>query len=84
MVSDVLLAVGARKLTFVYAERIPKLDEGGASRPGLVPGTRGIAPPANASREAPPTLYTLSNIAFPLRWVDRKGHWTREELEKIE
>ena len=36
------------------------------------------------SREAPPTLYTLSNIAFPLRWVDRKGPWTREELEKIE
>jgi hypothetical protein len=31
-----------------------------------------------------PTLYTLSNIAFPLRWVDRKGPWTREELEKTE
>ena len=31
-----------------------------------------------------PTLYTLSNIAFPLRWIDRKGPWTREELEKIE
>ncbi len=31
-----------------------------------------------------PTLYTLSNIAFPLRWVDRKGPWTREDLEKIE
>lgn len=36
------------------------------------------------AREAPPTLYTLSNIAFPLRWVDRKGPWTREELEQIE
>jgi hypothetical protein len=36
------------------------------------------------AREEPPTLYTLSNIAFPLRWVDRKGPWTREELEKIE
>jgi hypothetical protein len=36
------------------------------------------------SHEEPPTLYTLSNIAFPLRWVDRKGPWTREELEKIE
>jgi hypothetical protein len=36
------------------------------------------------AREAPPTLYTLSNIAFPLRWIDRKGPWTREELEKIE
>ena len=35
-------------------------------------------------REEPPTLYTLSNIAFPLRWIDRKGPWTREELEKIE
>ncbi|RPJ24578.1 MAG: hypothetical protein EHM33_17400 [Chloroflexi bacterium] len=36
------------------------------------------------AREEHPTLYTLSNIAFPLRWVDRKGPWTREELEKIE
>jgi hypothetical protein len=35
-------------------------------------------------REETPTLYTLSNIAFPLRWVDRKGSWTREELEQIE
>jgi hypothetical protein len=31
-----------------------------------------------------PTLYTLSNIAFPSRWIDRKGEWTREELMKIE
>lgn len=31
-----------------------------------------------------PTLYTLSNIAFPRRWIDRKGEWTREELAKIE
>jgi hypothetical protein len=36
------------------------------------------------AREAQPTLYTLSNIAFPLRWIDRKGPWTREELERIE
>jgi hypothetical protein len=36
------------------------------------------------ARESPPTLYTLSNIAFPLRWVDRRGPWTREELEQIE
>lgn len=36
------------------------------------------------AREAHPTLYTLSNIAFPLRWIDRKGPWTREELEQIE
>jgi len=36
------------------------------------------------AREAAPTLYMLSNIAFPLRWVDRKGPWTREELEQIE
>ena len=35
-------------------------------------------------REENPTLYTLSNIAFPLRWVDRKGPWTRAELEQIE
>jgi hypothetical protein len=36
------------------------------------------------TREETPTLYTLSNIAFPLRWIDRKGPWTREELEQIE
>lgn len=35
-------------------------------------------------REEHPTLYTLSNIAFPLRWIDRKGPWTRVELEQIE
>lgn len=35
-------------------------------------------------REESPTLYTLSNIAFPLRWIDRRGPWTRQELEKIE
>jgi len=39
---------------------------------------------AMPAREEPPSLYTLSNIAFPLRWVDRKGPWTREELEQIE
>jgi hypothetical protein len=31
-----------------------------------------------------PTLYTLSNIAFPLRWIDRKGPWTKEDLMKLE
>lgn len=31
-----------------------------------------------------PTLYKLSKIAFPVRWVDRKGPWTRADLEKIE
>jgi hypothetical protein len=36
------------------------------------------------TREQTPTLYTLSHIAFPLRWIDRKGLLTREELEKIE
>jgi hypothetical protein len=35
-------------------------------------------------RPEKPTLYTLSNIAFPLRWIDRKGEWTKEELMKIE
>lgn len=36
------------------------------------------------SRPDRPTLYTLSNIAFPLRWIDRQGDWTKEELAKIE
>ena len=31
-----------------------------------------------------PTLYSLSNIAFPLRWIDRQGLWTKAELEAIE
>jgi hypothetical protein len=31
-----------------------------------------------------PTLYKLSKIAFPIRWVDRKGPWTRADLEKVE
>ncbi len=31
-----------------------------------------------------PTLYRLSKIAFPVRWVDRKGPWTRQELERTE
>jgi hypothetical protein len=31
-----------------------------------------------------PTLYTLSNIAFPYRWIDRKVDWTKEELKQIE
>jgi hypothetical protein len=31
-----------------------------------------------------PTLYKLSKIAFPVRWVDRQGPWTRQELEKTE
>jgi hypothetical protein len=36
------------------------------------------------SREESPTLYTLSNIAFPLRWIDRKGPWNRQDLEQTE
>jgi hypothetical protein len=39
---------------------------------------------AMPARQEAPTLYTLSNIAFPLRWIDRKGPWTRQELEQIE
>ncbi len=39
---------------------------------------------AMPAREESPTLYTLSNIAFPLRWIDRNGPWTREELDQIE
>ena len=31
-----------------------------------------------------PTLYTLSNIAFPFRWIDRQGPWTKADLEAIE
>lgn len=31
-----------------------------------------------------PTLYTLSNIAFPFLWINRKGDWSVEELKQIE
>jgi len=31
-----------------------------------------------------PSLYQLSNVAFPLKWIDRKGEWTREQLMAIE
>jgi hypothetical protein len=31
-----------------------------------------------------PTLYQISNVAFPLRWIKRKGDWTEEELKEIE
>ena len=31
-----------------------------------------------------PTLYQLSNVAFPLKWIKRKGPWTEEDLKKIE
>lgn len=30
------------------------------------------------------SLYQLANAAFPLKWVDRKTEWTREELRAIE
>ncbi len=48
-----------------------------------------IVPPEDLlSHHAPrpdvPTLYQLSNIAFPLKWIHRKGEWTEEELKKIE
>jgi hypothetical protein len=30
-----------------------------------------------------PTLYSLSNFAFPLRWIDRQGPWAKKaELEE--
>ena len=31
-----------------------------------------------------PSLYQLSNVAFPLRWIKREGPWTEDELKKIE
>jgi len=40
-----------------------------------------LALPARPER---PTLYTLSNIAFPFHWIDRKGPWTKADLEAIE
>lgn len=36
------------------------------------------------AREEHPTLYALANVAFPLKWIDRQGPWTREELEQAE
>ena len=31
-----------------------------------------------------PTLYQLSNVAFPLKWIEREGPWTEQELMQIE
>lgn len=31
-----------------------------------------------------PSLYQISNIAFPLKWIHREGDWTEEDLKKIE
>ena len=33
-----------------------------------------------------PTLYQLSNLAFPLKWIKRPGNgeWTEEQLRRIE
>jgi len=35
---------------------------------------------------AKPTLYQISNVAFPLKWIKRpgKGEWTEEQLRQIE
>jgi hypothetical protein len=30
------------------------------------------------------TLYQISNVAFPLKWIKRKTVWTEDELKKIE
>ncbi|HEY6873773.1 MAG TPA: hypothetical protein VI298_13705 [Geobacteraceae bacterium] len=48
-----------------------------------------ICPPEDshqyfASKPDVPTLYQISNVAFPFKWVKRKGEWTEEELRKIE
>jgi hypothetical protein len=31
-----------------------------------------------------PTLYQLSNVAFPLKWIKREGPWTEKDLKEIE
>lgn len=36
------------------------------------------------SYENIPTLYQVSNAAFPLKWIKRKGEWTKEDLIKLE
>lgn len=50
-----------------------------------------IRPPENehqyvAPGPAKPTLYQLSNLAFPLKWIKRPGNgeWTEEQLRQIE
>jgi hypothetical protein len=62
-------------------QKLPKVDH--LDRVTFEPLEQTIRLPM-PRREETPTLYTLSNIAFPLRWIDRKGPWTREELEQIE
>jgi hypothetical protein len=31
-----------------------------------------------------PSLYQIANVAFPLRWIDRKGEWTEGDLLALE
>ncbi len=31
-----------------------------------------------------PSLYQISNAAFPLKWIKRRGDWTEDDLIKIE
>ena len=45
--------------------------------PGLAV-TPAVDPPGR------PTLYQLSNAAFPIRWVKRKGEWKEEDLRQAE
>jgi hypothetical protein len=48
-----------------------------------------ICPPASTRQTVcpkpdVPTLYQVSNAAFPLRWIERRGDWTEDELKRIE
>ncbi|RPI06464.1 MAG: hypothetical protein EHM64_02975 [Ignavibacteriae bacterium] len=43
-----------------------------------------IRKPAVDYPRGEPTLYQISRAAFPFKWVDRKGPWTRDELSQIE
>lgn len=48
-----------------------------------------LASPENKSKHAIsfpklPSLYQVSNITFPLKWIKRIGNWTEKELMEIE
>jgi hypothetical protein len=42
------------------------------------------SPQVEHPRPDEPTLYQVSRAAFPFRWIEREGPWTREELLSIE
>lgn len=74
------------KSSLIYTDTQYQAVENKVKKPetlSVTPLTNPINLPMPARPERP-TLYTLSNLAFPLRWIEREGDWTIEELKQLE